>query len=52
MINFHDGWVNRAKWWGSGNDSNKTESTERENKTETKKERKREREEERRSGQQ
>ena len=30
MINFLDGWVNKAKRLGDGNDSNKTKSTKRE----------------------
>jgi hypothetical protein len=32
MINFLDGWVNKAKRLGDGNDSNKTKWTKREKK--------------------
>ena len=39
MINFHDGWVNKSKRLGDGNDSNKTKSTKKRKKTERKKKR-------------
>jgi hypothetical protein len=37
MINFLDGWVNKAKRLGDGNDSNKTKSTKKREREEKKK---------------
>lgn len=52
MINFLDGWVNKAKRLGDGNDSNKSKSTkkekERERERQTDREEKRHRERKRR----
>lgn len=41
MINFLDGWVNKANGLGDGNDSNKTKSTKREKAIDREKERER-----------